>query len=206
MATEPTIKRAITLIDGQNLYRCVKAAFGYHFPNYDPIKLSTNICAVKNWQLKGVRFYTGIPTAMDNPLWHGFWTAKLSALKRRGVTTYSRFLHYHDETIRIPGYGEHKQRIGKEKGIDIRIAIDSIKIYRENLADVIIIFSQDQDYSEIIPEIKSIATEHNRWFKIVSAFPDNPKPSYSHGINNTEWFKMTKEFYDACIDPGDYRP
>lgn len=33
--TEPAIKRAVTFVDGQNLYRSAKEAFGYHFPNYD---------------------------------------------------------------------------------------------------------------------------------------------------------------------------
>ncbi|MBU1356236.1 MAG: NYN domain-containing protein [Candidatus Edwardsbacteria bacterium] len=206
MIQEPEIKRAITFFDAQNLYRCAKAAFGYHFPNYDPIKLSTTICSMKKWHLQEVRFYTGVPSVEDDLLWHHFWTSKLSALKRRGAKTYSRYLQYHEETIKIPDYGDYKHRIGKEKGIDIRIAIETIRIFRENKADVIIIFSQDQDFIEIIDEIKSIALEHNRWYKIVSAFPDNPVSNYRNGINNTEWFPITKDIYDQCIDPGDYRP
>ena len=42
---EPCVKRTVSFIDGQNLYRHAKFAFGHHHPNYDPIKLSEAICA-----------------------------------------------------------------------------------------------------------------------------------------------------------------
>ena len=32
---EPSDKRAIAFVDGQNLFRCAKTAFGYTYPNYD---------------------------------------------------------------------------------------------------------------------------------------------------------------------------
>jgi len=35
MPTEPSIKRVVAFVDGQNLYRSAKTAFGYHYPNYD---------------------------------------------------------------------------------------------------------------------------------------------------------------------------
>ena len=35
MPAEPAVKRALAFIDGQNLFRCAKATFGYTFPNYD---------------------------------------------------------------------------------------------------------------------------------------------------------------------------
>jgi hypothetical protein len=41
---EPAIKRAVTFIDGQNLYRAAKESFGYHYPNYDVRKLSDSVC------------------------------------------------------------------------------------------------------------------------------------------------------------------
>jgi hypothetical protein len=33
--TEPKTKKAFVFIDGQNLYRAAKDAFGYHYPNYN---------------------------------------------------------------------------------------------------------------------------------------------------------------------------
>jgi hypothetical protein len=44
MPTEPTIKRAVAFVDGQNLYRSAKTAFGYHYPNYDVQALARSVC------------------------------------------------------------------------------------------------------------------------------------------------------------------
>ena len=60
MPAEPDIKRAVSFIDGQNLYRHAKDAFGHHHPNYDPRKLADAVCADRGWVNHGVRFYTGI--------------------------------------------------------------------------------------------------------------------------------------------------
>ena len=40
MFDEPEFKRAVSFIDGQNLFRHAKDAFGHHHPNYDPRKLT----------------------------------------------------------------------------------------------------------------------------------------------------------------------
>lgn len=40
MPAEPPVKRAIAFFDGQNLFYAAKYAFGYSWPNYDPILLT----------------------------------------------------------------------------------------------------------------------------------------------------------------------
>ena len=54
MPAEPDIKRAVSFIDGQNLYRHAKDAFGHHHPNYDPRKLTDAVCADCGWVSHGV--------------------------------------------------------------------------------------------------------------------------------------------------------
>ncbi len=66
MRIEPEKPRTIALIDGQNLFYAARDAFGYSFPNYDPLKLAKAVCDQKNWHLEQVRFYTGVPEAQDN--------------------------------------------------------------------------------------------------------------------------------------------
>ena len=205
MPIEPEIKRAITFIDGQNLYRCVKNVYGYTYPNYDVIKLSTKICVSNNWNLRQVRFYTGVPIKEEDLFWHDFWTRKLSRLGKRGAKVYSRKLRYSDKTSIIPDYGKYTVRIGREKGIDLRIALDSIRLFREDKADVIIFFSQDQDFTEAVKDLRNIAKEKDKWIKIACAYPDSPDVTGYRGIQKTEWIKITKELYDSCIDPIDYR-
>ncbi|MBI2523720.1 hypothetical protein HYW11_00680 [Candidatus Peregrinibacteria bacterium] len=67
MPPEPHTKRAIAFIDGQNLFHAALKAFGYTHPNVDPRKLSQALCASCGWDVKGVRFYTGVPDIDDNP-------------------------------------------------------------------------------------------------------------------------------------------
>ena len=97
-------------------------------------------------------------------------------------------------------------RHGKEKGIDVRIALDSVQAARNNDCDVILIFSQDQDLSEAVDEIRQISIDEGRWIKVASAYPFTPTVSNQRGINGTEWIKIERSAYDHCIDPRDYRP
>ncbi len=99
-----------------------------------------------------------------------------------------------------------KFRVGREKGIDVRIALDIVRTARLNLFDVALVFSQDQDLSEVADEIREIAKSQDRWIKMTSAFPFSPTLKNKRGINNTDWIKIDKQTYDACIDPHDYRP
>jgi len=46
---EPTIKRAVAFIDGQNLFYAAKKAFGYQYPNYDPKLLAAHITSLRRW-------------------------------------------------------------------------------------------------------------------------------------------------------------
>jgi len=96
--------------------------------------------------------------------------------------------------------------VGEEKGIDVRMAIDIMRMVRQNLLDVALLFSQDQDFSEVADEVRAVAREQRRWIKIASAFPFSPTASNRRGINKTDWIAIDRTLYDACIDRGDYRP
>jgi hypothetical protein len=102
MRSEPALKKTIAFIDGQNLFHAAKEAFGFTYPNYDPLKLAKEICSRQGWQLEETRFYTGIPDPGDDPFWHSFWAAKLAVMGSRGVVTFSRPLRYRNQTIALP--------------------------------------------------------------------------------------------------------
>ena len=93
----------------------------------------------------------------------------------------------------------------QEKGIDLRLGLDVVRLARQGQFDVAVIFSQDQDLAEVATEIRDISLAVNRWLKIVSAFPSSPTASAGRGIDKTDWFRMDQAFYDACLDPKDYR-
>ncbi len=204
MASEPAIKRTVAFIDGQNLYYSAREAFGHRYPNYDVRALSVAICSRQGWDLRQVRFYTGIPDQADNPYWNGFWGWKLAAFGRMGVSTFTRFLRYRFRDIKLRDGTVQSMRVGEEKGIDVRIALDIIRLAHRGEYDVALVFSQDQDLAEAAEELRVIAREQGRWIRIASAFPVAPQSTNQRGINKTEWIRIEKAVYDACLDPRDY--
>ncbi|MBN2361665.1 MAG: NYN domain-containing protein [Deltaproteobacteria bacterium] len=206
MTGEPQIKRAIAFFDGQNLFYAAREAFGYRYPNYDPIALAQVACQQGGWQLAQVRFYTGVPDQRDDQFWNHFWVAKLGQMGREGVHTFSRALRYRHQTVRLPDGSEQVALIGQEKGIDIRIALDVVRLAHRREYDVGVIFSQDQDLSEVAEEIRVIAREQNRYIKLCSAFPSSPTSRNTRGINKTDWLRIDRTTYTTCVDKRDYRP
>ena len=55
-------------------------------------------------------------------------------------------------------------------------------------------------------EVREDAREQGRWIEIASAFPFSATASNKRGINKTDWIKINRALYDACIDRRDYRP
>ena len=191
-------KRVFAFVDGQNLFNAAKQMFGYHFPNYDALKLAQLVCKRKStqehqWMLLKLHFYTGMPSPTKDAERNRFWKTKLAAMARnKMVSTFSRPLFY-------------KGDVGREKGIDVRLVIDAVRFAHENLYDVALIFSQDQDFSELAVEIKRIAATQNRQIQVVSAYPFSPQRDNRIGIDKTDWFKIDKTLYDQAIDSYNYR-
>jgi hypothetical protein len=93
-------------------------------------------------------------------------------------------------------------QVGEEKGIDIRLALDVIRLTREAAFDVAVIFSKDQDLAEAAVEVFTIARQQSRHVEIQSAYPEG-----SHnriGIRNTRRIVIDGATYAACLDPRNY--
>jgi hypothetical protein len=95
--------------------------------------------------------------------------------------------------------------VPQEKGIDVRIALDVMGCVLEELCDVAVIVSQDQDLSEVADEVRKIARRVGRWIKVASAYPFGPTSRNRRGINGTDWLRIDRTTYDDCLDPRDYR-
>jgi hypothetical protein len=124
----PTPLKSISFFDGQNLFRSAKRAFGCIYPNYDPQKLAQQVCSNQGWQLVETRFYTGFPNPSEDPFWNHFWRAKFAQMKRDRISVFARDLRYQNESVILPNGQEHLVRVSKEKGIDVRIALDIIRL------------------------------------------------------------------------------
>jgi uncharacterized LabA/DUF88 family protein len=206
MPAVPNPIRAVSFVDGQNLFHSAKAAFGYRFPNYDVIALSKAICTSKGWHLDQTRFYTGVPDKADNAFWNHFWVAKGAQMGREGVHVFTRPLRYRNKEIKLPDGTTHTFLDGDEKGIDLRLALDVIRLAHQKTFDVALLFCRDQDLSELADEVKVISKEQARWIKVASAYPSSPAVKHFRGIDHTDWCQIDRATYDACIDKRDYCP
>ena len=205
MILAPEVPIAIAFFDGQNLFHAAREAFGYTYPNYDPKALAVAICKARGWALGKVIFYTGVPESGDNAHWHDFWQKKLATMGRQGIHLFTRSLRYRNKVINLPGGGQYTFLSGEEKGIDVRIALDIVRLAHRREYDVALVFSQDQDLSEVADEVRVIAKEQGRWIKMASVFPVSPTARNRRGINKTDWVPIDRAIYDACLDLRDYR-
>lgn len=194
--------RTIVFTDGQNLYHGARDAWAssgtaslYDWPSYDVEKLANALVSrVSGRILTETRFYTGVPDPNFGDrerYWHGFWSNKLRYLRSRGVYTY---------------YGRVSPT-GQEKGVDVSLSIDLVKLTYEQAYDVAIIVSQDWDFGPAVRLAKEIASGQERQLIFESAFPLRPSSNYRRrGIPGTTWISIAKSMYDSCYDPTDYRP
>lgn len=190
---EPQVKRAAAFFDGQNLFHSARVAFGHSYPNYDPRALASTVCTAQGWELSETHFYTGVPSPLKSPRVAQFWDEKLAWIGRTGVQTLSRPLRY-------------QGNVAREKGIDVRIALDVIALALDERFDVALVFSQDNDLAEVAVELRRIARLQQRWIKVASAFPVGPTSRNPRGIQRTDWLRIDQATYDSCLDLRDYGP
>lgn len=171
--------------------------------NYDPRKLAELVCHKHGWQLAETRFYTGIPRQIhpkngNTDARRAFWDKKIHNMESNGVYVFTRELRYSEE---------NGTWFEQEKGIDVRIALDVVMSIVLNRCEVALIFSQDQDLSEISNEIRSLSKRLSRWIKIASAFPYDESATgvNTRGIDRTDWCRISRAEYDSCIDTNHYR-
>jgi len=194
--------RTVVFFDGQNLYHGVRDAWAptphvpgsvYGYPSYDVEKLAAALVQrVPGRKLEQIRFYTGVPSphrGPDEKFWHGFWGNKLRYLGARGIYVYRGRVN--------PG--------GQEKGVDVSLAIDLIRMTYEQRYEEAIIVSQDWDFGPAVGLAKEIAKTQKRYLHFESAFVVGGNATYDRGVPGTFWSPIDKAMYDACIDPTDYR-
>ena len=77
------------------------------------------------------------------------------------VKIFTRKTQLRKKVIVIEGK-EHKIKFDVEKGIDTRITIDIVRDILEQESEAIVIFSEDQDLSEAVTEVKKIAKSQKK--------------------------------------------
>jgi hypothetical protein len=199
--------RVCAFVDGYNLFKAAQRCFGYKLPNYDIRRLVDAVVnMVPSRQLATAHYYIGIPTRLDDPANNLWWTKKLAAMGRTGVKVETRPLKKRALRIRLDGIANFDQTVSylKEKGIDLKMGLDMVRLARSGSCDTVIVFSQDGDLVEAVAEVHAIAAEQHRGVTVECAFPAGVS-GVSRPIKMAIPRPISKAIYDSCIDPTDYR-
>lgn len=147
-------QRLFAFIDAQNMYRGARRAFfaadaPSRFGQFHPGALGQLIAARRtdgrgDRTLAGVRIYTGRPDAAMDPKGNAANTRQCQAWEAEGVEVTTRNLQY------LQG------RRPTEKGIDVAIAIDLLRLARSGIFDVAVLCSADTD---LLPAIDAVVEE-----------------------------------------------
>lgn len=168
----PSPLRVIVFIDGQNFYNDCKRIFGKGETH--PHLLAKELCSPpygKDRKLVQVRFYTGIHVPNRNPQMHSYMTRRIEAMKRQGVQVFTRPLKYSKECVEdrnTPGSYIHIWK-GREKGVDVKLALDLVMMAIEDKYDVAVIVSTDTDLDEAVEEVIFLRNKLYKWIAVENA-------------------------------------
>lgn len=193
MYEEPETKRAVAFVDGANTRLSARKAFGDGLANINPLAMIQAVCSEQSWDLAGAYYYLGVPDVRVTEDGYYAWMKRCARWRRQGVRVFTRTLLNDDSGS------------PREKGIDIRLALDAVDLYRREPFDVAILFSQDQDFSELAAELKTLAREQGRWIEIVSAFPWSEKLTPTQGISGTRPVVLGEALLRETLDTVENR-
>lgn len=195
----PVPIRVAVFVDGQNLYHRCRDHFGW--PWVHPRKLAHALLdedllrhGPASRVLSCVRYYTGVHDLARRPEPHGLMVRRLQAYEADGVTPVAI-------PVRYDGKG-----VGREKGVDVRIALDMARLGRKGLFDVAVVVSEDSDLDEAVKDLYALR-DHERWIAVENALPH----SGMRGARSPRWLKsarrrrpITRQMFDATRDDTTY--
>jgi len=210
----PSPLRVIVFIDGQNLYNDCKRLFGKG--EVHPHLLAQELCGPRfgnDRQLVQVRFYTGIHTPNRSPSMNAYMTRRIERMKLEGVWVFSRPLKYTREYVEErnnPGVFKKIWK-GREKGVDVRLALDLVMMAVEDRYDVAVVVSTDTDIDEAIEEVLHLRTRLGRWLAVENAVcvpPQDPitgrRPPFKRLKNAGRLLYIDEELFRKVVDMTDY--
>ena len=197
--------RAIAFFDGQNLFAAARDAFGFTTASYGVPRLARAVALQRGWHLVQTRLSTGMPDRQESPRLHHHWTARLCRMRAEGVVVTARPLRRRRRRARLEDRAAVEFTVLEEKGVDARITLDVVRALLAGACDVVLLFSQDQDFAELADEVRTIAREQQRWVKIASAYPVGPGTRNARGVEHTDWIPIERAAYEACLETREVR-
>ena len=181
------MERVVIYIDGSNLYHSLKFIYGRIDVDFE--KLATKL--IGNRQLIRIYYYNAPVNADEEPE------------KYRNQQKFFERLQTIDYLRLVLGRIEKQGNHCVEKGVDVQLAVDMIRLANKNTYDTAILVSGDGDFAPAIEIVQD-------WGKHVEvAFPSRS----SHLLNICDRYsRLDEEFMNGCwlmndiqIDEYDYR-
>lgn len=190
--------RVVVFIDYQNVvlgahHRFGSAGTANRIANLDPVKLGQLLVSRQNSEgtLSEVRVYRGLPSSAREPLAFSANDRQTDAWSRTAaITTIRRPILYPRGWPDVPA---------REKGIDVSLAIDTLRLALERKYDAGILFSSDTD---LVPALETLAELNLARFE-VAAWAGTPRLRLP-GTGRPWCHFLSRVDYAAVIDPVDY--
>ena len=142
--------RAVLFIDYQNMYRSARDAFGWqsaggHFGNFRPESLANHLVSRNHTiSIEQIRIYTGIHTPQRNRHQNAVMNRRMMAwIADDRVEVFPRSLSYRGS-----------DGPGREKGVDVELAVDMVELALDGRYDTLVLASADSD---LVPAIDLVA-------------------------------------------------
>lgn len=155
----------IVFIDYQNMYKSAREAFGWkfdagHYGTLKPLSLGRWLTGTDR-DLVGVRVYTGVPAQEQKKRDYEIMQRRMAAWKNAdpGIVT------VHPRTLRYPPPN------GREKGVDVELAIDFVALAIADDYEVGIVASADTD---LIPALQLVRERYPE--KVIETVAWAPEP------------------------------
>lgn len=153
-AVRSTPATAVVFVDYQNMYRSARRAFDWerapgHFGNLKPIGLGRVLAPSPQRTLTQVRVYSGVPTPKHNRVGNAVMQRRIA----QWVMDNPKIVQVFPRPLRYP------PPEGREKGVDVELAIDLVRMAIDGDFEAAVVASADTD---LLPAIEFV----------VKRFPD----------------------------------
>jgi uncharacterized LabA/DUF88 family protein len=186
----------MVFLDYQNAYLVGHSRFQPVRPrarsHVDPQRIGALLVGRRRWssELTGVRVYRGRPSPALQPVAAAAFDRQAKAWAAKGISLTSRLLRYPSGWPSSPA---------EEKGVDVALAVDFVRLAMEGAYDVGILFSSDSDLLpalETVSDLRLARVEVAAWSKAFRLrFPDSSRPWCHH---------LSLADYQSVLDPTDY--
>lgn len=188
--------RVAVFVDYMNCYRRAREAFtpgsrSHVDGQIDPLRLAELLCGDR--RLVAVRVYRGLPSSHRDPKAYGAADRQVARWNRLDpVRAITRPLNYRFPTA------------PKEKGIDVRIAVDMVIMAMLRQYDVAVLVSEDTD---LLPAVEAVAAmKGERAVEVMAWVPahgSRARPLWMHERQITA-HRLTDSEYQLVHDSTDY--